>query len=473
MTAKPRPYHRLPVLAWLLAMMVLPAWARTPPATPSAPVSGVMNIDAAQLTPDYWLARTPARDSVLLPLARIAARNARLLREDASMHDLAALPAPLTKAQISDWINQLAPAPSKPLWDENGKQIAVSTLDGIVANRALDAIPTHSPLRFGLVVQRSALRTFPTALRVFSRRGDTDIDRFQESALFPGDAVVIAHTSRDGRWLFVLSPRYAAWVDASAIAEGSRDTVLGYGERKPYRIITGAKPRTVYTREQPALSELQLDMGLRVPLASLPTDQPVNGQHPYSAWILELPVRHTDGQLAFAPALLPRIEDSQSDYLPLTRANLIRQAFKFLGERYGWGHRFNGRDCSGFVSEVYRSMGLQLPRNTGAQAKSPVFHRQSFASSDNRATRMAAIAALDVGDLIYVPGHVMLVLGKVDGQPWVIHDIHGGSVIDQNGKLRAMALNGVSVTPLLPLHFNQDNDYVDRMTDIVRVSKGT
>ena len=43
----------------------------------------------------------------------------------------------------------------------------------------------------------------------------------------------------------------------------------------------------------------------------------------------------------------------------------------FLGERYGWGHRYNGRDCSGFVSEVYQSMGVQLPRNTSDQSVSP------------------------------------------------------------------------------------------------------
>src|SRR5690606_1841484 len=150
-------------------------------------------------------------------------------------------------------------------------------------------------------------------LRTFSAKGETDIDRFQESALFPGDPVVVAHASRDGRWLFVVSPRYAAWVEATAIATGSRDAVLGYAQREPYRVITGAKPRTVFTREEPRLSELQLDMGTRVPLARLAPDQPVNGQHPYSAWTLELPVRNADGSLAFAPALLPRIEDSRAD----------------------------------------------------------------------------------------------------------------------------------------------------------------
>jgi len=196
------------------------------------------------------------------------------------------------------------------------------------------------------------LRTFPAMLRVFSSDEDTDIDRFQESALFPGDPVAIAHASQDGKWLFVVSPRYAAWVEARYIAEGTRESVFAHAAKAPYRVVTGAKPRTVFTREQPQLSELQLDMGTRVPLAEVPLDQPVNGQHPYASWILELPLRDAAGKLAFAPALLQRNADSASDYLPLTQANLLRQAFKFLGERYGWGHAYNGRDCSGFGSDV-------------------------------------------------------------------------------------------------------------------------
>src|SRR5690606_30763851 len=109
-----------------------------------------------------------------------------------------------------------------------------------------------------------------------------------------------------------------------------------------------------------------------------PPDKAVNGQHPYTTHILRMPVRNDDGSLAFSPALLPRRLDSASDYLPLTPANLVRQGFKFLGERYGWGHSYDARDCSGFVSEIYRSMGVQLPRNTSAQAVSPALHHVTF-----------------------------------------------------------------------------------------------
>lgn len=471
--------HRMRPVTWRaltlsLALACAPAIAldRGSSAMPlQIPPSGVIGMQDAYFSPEFWIARTQAADQVLMTPAAIQARNARLLQVDDSMHDLSALPATLDRRRVAGWIDDLASAPSKPLWDEAGKPVPKATLDAIVASRAMEAIPASQPTRFGIVVQRTALRAFPTDLRVFNRQGETDIDRFQESALFPGDPVAIVHTSTDAKWLFVVSARYAAWVAADAIAEGDRATVLGYATRSPQRIVTGAKPRTVFTREEPRLSELQLDMGVRIPLANVAQDKPVNGQHPYASWILDLPVRGTDGRLGFAPALLQRNADTAADYLPLTRANLIRQAFKFLGERYGWGHSYNGRDCSGFVSEVYRSMGVELPRNTSDQSVSPAFDRIHFEADATRAARMAAVDALDVGDLIYIPGHVMMFAGRIDGMPWVIHDTNGGSFLGADGTLRAMQLNGVSLTPLVPLRFGKDHDYIDRMTNIVRVTR--
>jgi len=480
MTRTPLPPALRPaatLLALALALASLGSVAREPgkPATSASalrvPASGVVGVDDAQLDPGFWIARAPSPDRVLMARSAIEARNARLVQADRSMHDLSTLPATLGRESVAGWIDKLASPPTRSLWDEAGKPVPKATLEAIVANRAMTAIPASQPTRFGMAVDRAALRTFPTDLRVFSSEGDGDIDRFQESALFPGDPVAIVHASADGKWLFVVSPRYAAWVEAKSIAEGPRDMVLGYAARAPYRIVTGAKPRTVFTREEPRVSELQLDMGTRVPLAAAPVDRPVNGQHPYSSWILDLPVRNAGGRLGFAPALLPKNADSRADYLPLTRANIIRQSFKFLGERYGWGHAYNGRDCSGFVSEVYRSMGVQMPRNTSDQAVSPVFARTHFEPGDTRAARMAAVGKLDVGDLIYIPGHVMMFIGRIGDQPYVIHDTNGGSVLDANGELRSMRLNGVSVTPLLPLRFGKDHDYVDRITNIVRVAR--
>lgn len=447
-----------------------PSLAREAVRSPvTVPASGVIGIEPAHLSPDFWVARADRPNAVVMDRAAIAAQNAKLMQIDDSMHDLRLIPTTLTRAQVKAWIEDLSQRPTKPLFDVDGNPISSATLEGVVDALNLDAVPETQPTRYALVVHRASLRTFPTLLRVFSTQGDTDIDRFQENALFPGTPVVIAHASRDGGWLFVVSPRYAAWIEKRHVAEGPKDVVLGYAERTPYRIVTGAKAETVYTRERPQVSELQLDMGVRVPLADVPASAPVNGQHPYTSWILELPVRGDDGTLGFAPALLQKNTDNADDYLPLTHVNLIRQAFKFLGERYGWGHDYNGRDCSGFVSEVYRSMGVELPRNTSDQSVSPALNRIAFSATDGREKRMAAVAALQVGDLIYIPGHVMMMIGRIDGVPYVIHDTNGGSYLGADGQLHSMHLNGVSVTPLLPLQFNATQTYVDRITNIVRI----
>jgi cell wall-associated NlpC family hydrolase len=448
----------------VLAVAAVRGW------TAEVPAQGVIGVSDAQLTPDYWIARLADPDRVILDANQIAAQNERVVKLDPTLHDLAQLPVSLTRKQVSAWIEAMSQRPTRALFDEAGQPIAAATLDGLMKDLALEAIPAEQTARFGLVVQRAPLRTFPTMLRVFSRRGDTDIDRFQESALFPGTPVAIVHHSTDDNWWFVVSPRYAAWVEKKFIAEGSREQVLGYERRKPYRIVTGASVTTVMTPGQPALSQLRLDMGTRVAVRSdWAPEQAVNGQHPYTAYVLDLPVRGDDGSLHLAPALLQRNADSRADYLPLTHANILRQAFKFLGERYGWGHSYDGRDCSGFVSDVYRSMGVQMPRNTRDQSVSPGLAHRLFGAGDDRAARLAAAHALGVGDLVYIPGHVMMAIGAVDGEPYVIHDTGGASWQRADGSIAHVDLNEVAVTPLLPLLFNDEQTYVDRMTSIVRI----
>jgi cell wall-associated NlpC family hydrolase len=451
------------------------AFAATVDAAPTTqswtfPASGIIGVEDAQLTAEFWISRAPQPDRVILSSSSIAERNERLQHVDATMHDLRALPSTLSRQQVSEWIQDLSARPARPLFDIDGNVLPADRIDALIEALALSTVPEQQPTRYGLIVRRADLRTFPTSQRAFSRRGDTDIDRFQETALFPGTPVAVVHESSDRQWWFVVSPRYAAWIEKIYVAEGTAEQVFGYTDKSPYRIVTGAAATTVFTPEQPALSELRLDMSTRVPLwPDWPALQTVNGQHPYASYVIELPLREADGKLKFAPALLQRNTDTRTDYLPLTRANILRQAFKFLGERYGWGHSYGTRDCSGFVSDVYRSMGVAMPRNTRDQSISPGLDHRSFGAADDRAARLANVRALDVGDLVYIPGHVMMAIGNIDGEPYVIHDTSGLGYRKPDGTQIHVDLNEVSVSPLTPLLFNDTQTYVDRMTSIVRI----
>jgi len=434
-----------------------------------APREVVAGVVESQLRPDYWIERLRRdADRVILDRDAIATQNAALMRLDPSMHDIEHLPVTLEAEQVGGWIEKISARPTRTLYDESGKEGSARAIDKLVAATNLKGIPQTQVTRYGMVVRRAALRTFPTHLRVFGSPEDRDIDRFQESALFPGTPVAIVHESRDRRWWFVVSQNYAAWIEADAVAVGDKAQVFAHARKTPFLVVTGATVRTVYTPELPAASEVQLDMGVRLPLLDVPRDQPVNGQHPGFGHVVALPVRDKNGMLEFMPALVPRSADVATDYLPLTKADIIRQAFKFLGERYGWGHSYNARDCSGFVSEVYRSMGVQLPRNTSAQAVSPALNRIALDASMDHAQRLRLLKQVQVGDLLYIPGHVMMVIGVVDGDPYVIHDTTGMSYRSDDG-VKRLGLNGVVVTALAPMLSDETTPTIDRITNIQRI----
>ncbi|PJK07627.1 NlpC-P60 family protein [Lysobacteraceae bacterium NML95-0200] len=427
----------------------------------------IPHVAPAQQTAEYWISRSQQPDALLLSAAQINAQNQRLRTQDPSMHELRRLPAQMSDKEVRARVEKLSARPRRSLYDSQGQRISDSMIDGWLADLALESLPAQVQPRFALVIARADLRTFPTATRVFSRVGDTDIDRFQESALFPGTAVAILHESRDRQWSFVVSARYAAWMRSDLLATGDATTVLAYAERSPWLVVTGARAETVYTPEAPQLSRLSLDMGTRIPLlADWPREEPVNGQLPAAAHVVQLPSRDSEGRLQLRPALLPHSADVSRHYLPLNQRSLLEQSFKFLGERYGWGHSYEARDCSGFVSEVYAGFGLEMPRNTGDQGKSPAFNIIPFTAEMNRDARREVLKTLQVGDLVYIPGHVMMVIGHDKGLTYVIHDTPDVRYADVAG---SWPVNGVAVTPLEPLGSDDDTLYIDKIYSVVKM----
>ena len=122
------------------------------------------------------------------------------------MHDVEAMPRTLSAQRCAHWVESMSDRPADTLYDEQGQAVQASALDELVANANVAAIPATQSTRYGMVVRRSDLRTFPTRLRVFSDAGDVPTSiASRKSALFPGTPVVVVHESRDGEWWFVVS----------------------------------------------------------------------------------------------------------------------------------------------------------------------------------------------------------------------------------------------------------------------------
>ncbi len=431
------------------------------------------------LTPEkqhvqYWINQA-AKDqrvaihAILLNADEIENLNRKLRETEPTFTDIFALPEQISAEQVQARIARISKRPTQQLMDDSGSALSKRRLDKLIKNVNLRALPANQKVEFGLVTVRSALRTFPTNLRVFNQRDNTDIDRFQESALFPGTPVVVLHESKDRQWLFVLTDLYSAWIRKNAVALATRSEVADYASSKPRLVITDAKARTAYTPDRTELSDLALDMGISLPwLNQWPVNKAVNGQGPLGSRVIALPVRGRNGRMSVMPALLPNHFESSDNYLSLSKMQLLLQSFQFIGERYGWGHDYGTRDCSGFVSEIYRSMGVVLPRNTSDQARSTAFNREPFNELLSREQRITRVSQLNIGDLVYIPGHVMMVVGHDQYGPWVIHDSHGTGFL-QNSRFYPVATNGVAITPLLSMALNAEKTYIDAITSVQHI----
>jgi cell wall-associated NlpC family hydrolase len=81
--------------------------------------------------------------------------------------------------------------------------------------------------------------------------------------------------------------------------------------------------------------------------------------------------------------------------IPPTSPDFVAAAALYLGAPYLWGGRsFLGLDCSGLVQQAFRDLGIAVPRDTDMQ-------RDTIGTP-------ATADALQPGDLIYIPGHVMI-----------------------------------------------------------------
>jgi cell wall-associated NlpC family hydrolase len=463
------PFYR-PVLA--LAALALCGLCLCATAADVSP-AGIPAFSDAMLSSDYWIRRAPAPDAVLLDARATAAQRAAAYAPGGGFLDIRRLPATLTRAQVADWIRAAEQSPVKLAVDDAGRPVGPDTLEALRAGTASDRIAATAPARYGLAVRRAPMRTFPSSRAFYAAPDQRDYESLTAGTLFPGEPVLIAHASADGRWLLAVTTQGPAWVSASDIAIGPADSVFDYAAQAPGRVVTGDHVRTVFTPELPAVSELDLDMGVALPRADVAPSAPVNGASPYASWAVQLPVREADGSLAIRPALIRRSADTAAGYLPLTRANILRQAFKFLGERYGWGHQFDARDCSGLISETYRSMGLLLQHSSALQGTSTALKHRTFTAEDGHAARVKALKEAQVGDLVVVPGHVLMIVGHVNGEPYVIQDVPYAVFKDPaGGALRRTKLNQVSVTPLLPLYADDTTLYVDAMTSLVQPTRG-
>lgn len=434
--------------ALLLLLLWMPGKA-VPAAAESVP-----HVIPEMLTADFWIDQLPEPDKVIMSGEEIASFNQDIIQTLPDLvYDLTDYPASLNNEQLTRLIT-MRPFPDDEERYSNGRLVDQAYYLGLKDQMNLSGIGEQNEVAYAVTIRRTNIRTFPTSDESLSEPDDKEFDLFQETAAGPAEPVLILHHSSDGSWLFVQIYNYCGWIPAADIAVAKdKKSWLAYVNPANYLVVTGNRLGPDFPEPLP----VELTMGTRVPLAD---DGTVSG----GGYEVLLPARGDNGQLRTDTAFIPADADVSVGYLSYTRANIIRQSFKILGERYGWGGMFNARDCSAFVMDVYKSFGFMLPRNADEQEQSAGV-TVSFESL-NTGQRYELLDTLLPGASLHTPTHEMLYLGRHEGRYYVIHDITSyGNANQKNpdGSLEKIVLNRVVVTDL-SLPRRNGMSFIDSLT---------
>ncbi|MCC6501878.1 MAG: SH3 domain-containing protein [Deltaproteobacteria bacterium] len=365
-------------------------------------------------SPSFWIKKLKNPDTAVLSQDEIETLNAMILDDVEHMADLESMPETVSGDRVFEWLWTGFLLKPGARYDSSGKKISEEFIDDVAYNMGLDSIAEEYEIRFGVVIERGDIRALPTDAPMYtSRRGGFDM--MQYTSAHPTEPVALLHESRDGEWGFFQTSTLRGWMRLDKVAFGERDEVMA--STGDFLVVTGSHVKVYrdFAMKEP-LSEVKMGALLRVDGSGREQGEP---------WKVNFPDKGPSGELVWVEAYLSPVADVNLGYLPYTRKNIIRQAFKMLGEEYGWGGREGLRDCSLFIKDLFATVGLNLPRNSRLQGSTgDVKAKASEARSYREISK--ALKSADPGiTLLTLNGHVMLHIGDLKGKPYVIHQIFG------------------------------------------------
>ena len=359
---------------------------------------------------EYWARRNPGGDATM-DESGLEKLQEMVRQKCAALVNLADYPDELSREELQ---KKIAAAKSG-FWYfepevvyENGRLLPRNRYWQVVDNCSLNALPERQTVRFALTTTRANLRYLPESAGWYEDSYDTHYDLLQGTAVNPAEPLAVLAESRDKRFCFVETRNFSGWMDRNAMVFTDREKWMEYAAPQDFLVMTDHKKKIQVDGDR----SLTFRMGSRLPLRR-------PGLQADGTWLVSVPV-DVNGTFREAAVRIPADDTVHKGWLPYSENNLMRQAFRFLGDLYGWGGLEEGVDCALFTADVYRSVGLDLPVDAEEQRLAmPV--SLDLENMDDK-NKLEAVAKLHPGDLLFTDGHVMMYLGRDDnGEPYVIH----------------------------------------------------
>lgn len=418
------------------------------------------NVTDAMCRPGYWI--DEGGNELILSTDEIKAVNRRIMdKKETTMNDLDSIPATYDGKAMAE---AQAGFKSPEGMYLDGKSVDESYYGSIRRNIADAKVTDREKVRYGICTSYTVLKAYPYGEWLSDSEWDREWDNFVNSAVLVGEPVVLYNSTADGKYIYAKIACCDGWISAADVAVCRDKTEWTKAKtHKDFLVVTGGQIGLEASYDADVSSK-QLTMGTVLELA----DKVDFGETNRLAWNnykVKLPVRNADGSYGEKTALISANRDISIGYLPYTSANVIGQAFKSLGDRYGWGGMLDSQDCSSYVREVYRCFGFELPRNTTWQAQMPVDVTDISGMNDDE--KKTVLDNTPPGAILIWSGHEMIYLGERDGLYYTINDVSSlvSPAAPENGVIRPRS---VIVNDLSTLRGN-GTTWLNNITSVVVV----
>lgn len=235
-----------------------------------------------------------------------------------------------------------------------GKAVTTEGRQKLMDNRNLTPIGKTQPIGYGVAVRRANVKAVPYAGGMFAMADDMDKDVLQQGALDPCEAVRLLHVSQDRRYYFVQGETVKGWVFVGDIAVCKNSVWQKFYDPTEALVVCTRGIRIKHGRET-----VYAQMGARLPIVSVSDTQ----------YKVQMPIRGNGGKLTDTEVLLDKTDEVQIGYQDYQKDNLSKLARAYVDAPYGYHGLKNSEDIIGMTADVYRVMGITLPRDEADYAK--------------------------------------------------------------------------------------------------------
>jgi hypothetical protein len=300
---------------------------------------------------------------------------------------------------------------SSPGWNQYGQRNSLAWVKSIAANMMLHQYSNVDEM--GIVVQNTYLRQLPTMgprLNSRSNSADYHFDTLQISSVWVGTPVHILQISQDQQWALIKTVWMVGWVPYDAIGIVDSNFISDWQTNQYVAVVNN---KSTITPSEDSDDAFTAYIGTVLPYDKTTSD----------GYDVLVPVMGSNHQAEIDHA---DVSSKVVNHFPIaaTPANFAMIIDQLIGEPYDWGGLHHNSDCSGMMMKVFTPFGIWLPRSSIAQASAGRYvplRRKSVLQREKYLLKYGR----PFMTLVYINGHIMLYVGKYNGQPIIFHNLWG------------------------------------------------